>query len=186
MRAGPPFCCGSPERKSNRTPPELFTPPPSQSFFHLLHPIINFYEGRPISAHYPPIPTMAAMLPSTSTVGPEHTEIVKLDSDSPSQVEQEELEVNLHIEGNGRRGLKRRASSSWGEGSSEPPSRKRPKDEHVAQEESNDSPATAPTNTVNRRTLIDDLAQELECGCCAALVYNPVTILPCQHSFCGR
>ncbi|KAF9778622.1 hypothetical protein BJ322DRAFT_1091620 [Thelephora terrestris] len=128
---------------------------------------------------------MAAMLPSTSTLGVEHMETAKLDSDSPSQVEQEELEVNLHIEGSGRRSLKRRASLSWGEGSAESPSGKRLKDEHAGQEESKDFPANPPTNAMNRRTLIDDLAQELECGCCAALVYNPVTILPCQHSFCG-
>jgi hypothetical protein len=33
---------------------------------------------------------------------------------------------------------------------------------------------------------IQELADELQCGCCAALVYKPVLVLPCQHFFCGR
>jgi E3 ubiquitin-protein ligase CHFR len=129
---------------------------------------------------------MAAAPPSVAAFGVENVETAKLDSDSPSQIEQEEMEVNLHIDGTGKRSLKRRASSSWGEGSNDSPSRKRLKDEHVGQEESTGSPASGPMDGINRRALIDDLAQELECGCCAALVYNPVTIIPCQHSFCGR
>lgn len=129
---------------------------------------------------------MAATLLSTTAFGVENVETAKLDSDSPSQIEQEEMEVNLHIEGSGKRGFKRTASASWGEGSGDSPSRKRLKDEHVSQEEPTDSPVNGLTDIVDRRALIDDLAQELECGCCAALVYNPVTIIPCQHSFCGR
>jgi E3 ubiquitin-protein ligase CHFR len=35
-------------------------------------------------------------------------------------------------------------------------------------------------------TLVEDLAQELQCGCCAELVYRPVVVSPCQHFFCGR
>lgn len=129
---------------------------------------------------------MAAILPSVTSLGAESTETAKLDSDSPSQIEQEEMEVNLYIEGNGKRGLKRSASSSWGEGSGDSPSRKRLKDGHAGREESTDSQASGPMHITDRRALIDDLAQELECGCCAATVYNPVTIIPCQHSFCGR
>jgi hypothetical protein len=129
---------------------------------------------------------MAATLPSAVSLGVENVAAVKLDSDSSSQIEQEELEVNLHIEGSGKRGLKRSASSSWGEGSCDSQSRKRLKDEHVCQQESKDPSAGPASHIAVRRTLIDDLTQELECGCCAALVYNPVTILPCQHSFCGR
>lgn len=125
------------------------------------------------------------MLPPATSLGVEHVDAARLDSDSSSQIEQEELEVNLHIEGNGKRGLKRRVSLSWGEGSCDSPSRKRLKDERLGQEGSKDSPARAPPDIMGRRTLVDDLSQELECGCCAALVYNPVTILPCQHSFCG-
>lgn len=129
---------------------------------------------------------MAATLPSVAALGVENMETTKLDSDSPSEIEREEMEVNLQIEGSGKRGLKRRASSSWGEGSGDSPSRKRLKDENVDQKESTDSRASGPTDTADGRALIDDLAQELECGCCAALVYSPVTIIPCQHSFCGR
>ena len=129
---------------------------------------------------------MAATLPSTATLGVENVETARLGSDSPSQIEQEEMEVNLHIEGSGKKGLKRMASSSWGEGSGGSSSRKRLKDEHIGKEGSTDSQPNHPTDAVDRKALIDDLAQELECGCCAALVYSPVTIIPCQHSFCGR
>lgn len=34
--------------------------------------------------------------------------------------------------------------------------------------------------------LLDDLEQELLCGCCSALLYRPVIVLPCEHYFCGR
>ncbi|KAG1822856.1 uncharacterized protein BJ212DRAFT_1330957 [Suillus subaureus] len=34
-------------------------------------------------------------------------------------------------------------------------------------------------------TLAEDLAQELQCGCCTELVYRPVVVSPCQHFFCG-
>lgn len=34
--------------------------------------------------------------------------------------------------------------------------------------------------------MVEDLAQELQCGCCAELVYRPVVVSPCQHFFCGR
>jgi len=129
---------------------------------------------------------MAATLSSVVALGVENMETAKLDSDSPSEIEREEMEVNLQIEGGGKRGLKRSASSSWGEGSGDSPSRKRLKDENVGQKESTDSRTGGPTDATDRRSLIDDLAQELECGCCAALVYSPVTIIPCQHSFCGR
>ena len=68
-----------------------------------------------------------------ATLGVEDVVTAKLDNDSPSQsqIEQEELEVNLHIEGSGKRVLKRRASSGWGEGSRDFLSRKRLKDEHL-------------------------------------------------------
>jgi len=133
-----------------------------------------------------PILAMAATLPPVVALGVENTETPKLDSDSPSEIEREEMEVNLQIEGSEKRGLKRRASSSWGEGSGDSPSRKRLKDENVGQKGSTDSRTSGPTDAIDQRALIDDLAQELECGCCAALVYSPVTIIPCQHSFCGR
>ncbi|KAF9241191.1 hypothetical protein BU15DRAFT_45112 [Melanogaster broomeanus] len=34
-------------------------------------------------------------------------------------------------------------------------------------------------------SLVEDLAQELQCGCCTELVYRPVVVSPCQHFFCG-
>lgn len=34
--------------------------------------------------------------------------------------------------------------------------------------------------------LAEQLAQELQCGCCNDLVYRPVLVAPCQHFFCGR
>ncbi|KAI6114415.1 hypothetical protein F5141DRAFT_1187953 [Pisolithus sp. B1] len=34
--------------------------------------------------------------------------------------------------------------------------------------------------------LVEDLVQELQCGCCSELVYRPVVVSPCQHFFCGR
>ncbi|KAH7106903.1 hypothetical protein BKA62DRAFT_685452 [Auriculariales sp. MPI-PUGE-AT-0066] len=33
--------------------------------------------------------------------------------------------------------------------------------------------------------LIDDLALELNCGCCTEICYNPVLVAPCSHYFCG-
>jgi len=39
---------------------------------------------------------------------------------------------------------------------------------------------------VAQHTLADDLAQELNCGCCSELCYHPVVVSPCQHFFCGR
>lgn len=40
--------------------------------------------------------------------------------------------------------------------------------------------------TVDGQALANDLEQELQCGCCSALVYRPVVVSPCQHFFCGR
>ncbi|KAL4080668.1 hypothetical protein J3A83DRAFT_4084848 [Scleroderma citrinum] len=53
------------------------------------------------------------------------------------------------------------------------------------------SPTSCPTTssllsaTKKYNTLVEDLAQELQCGCCAELVYHPVVVSPCQHFFCG-
>ena len=41
-----------------------------------------------------------------------------------------------------------------------------------------------PMSAANK--LAEDLAQELQCGCCSELVYRPVVVSPCQHLFCGR
>ena len=39
---------------------------------------------------------------------------------------------------------------------------------------------------ISGQALADDLEQELQCGCCSALLYRPVIVSPCQHYFCGR
>jgi E3 ubiquitin-protein ligase CHFR len=39
---------------------------------------------------------------------------------------------------------------------------------------------------VDVNALVEDLTQELRCGCCSALVYRPVVVSPCEHFFCGR
>ena len=42
------------------------------------------------------------------------------------------------------------------------------------------------TDAVDGAALADRLEEELECGCCSAIVYRPVVVAPCQHFFCGR
>jgi E3 ubiquitin-protein ligase CHFR len=74
--------------------------------------------------------------------------------------------------------LKRPASPSF-EGLEED-SRKRMKDNHLQQ---SDEPTP---NLPITLSLVDELAQELQCGCCSELVYKPVIVAPCQHFFCGR
>ncbi|KAH7885281.1 hypothetical protein F5I97DRAFT_1810715 [Phlebopus sp. FC_14] len=75
--------------------------------------------------------------------------------------------------------LKRPPSPSF-EGLSDEISRKRFKDDS-----SQDSPPSPGSLTSRYDALIGDLAQELQCGCCAELVYRPVVVSPCQHFFCG-
>ena len=43
-----------------------------------------------------------------------------------------------------------------------------------------------PSPEVDGNALAESIAQELQCGCCAGLVYRPVIVSPCQHFFCGR
>ncbi|KAI9058378.1 hypothetical protein FKP32DRAFT_1636390 [Trametes sanguinea] len=38
---------------------------------------------------------------------------------------------------------------------------------------------------VDGSALADNLEEELQCGCCSAIVYRPVVVAPCQHFFCG-
>ncbi|KAJ1309623.1 hypothetical protein OPQ81_006392 [Rhizoctonia solani] len=33
--------------------------------------------------------------------------------------------------------------------------------------------------------LVDEIESELRCGCCTELTYNPVSLSPCRHFFCG-
>lgn len=77
--------------------------------------------------------------------------------------------------------LKRRASPTFE--IQEDTSRKRIK------EDTEDAPSTregSSSGITTDNTLIEDLAQELSCGCCSELVYRPVLVAPCQHFFCGR
>lgn len=78
--------------------------------------------------------------------------------------------------------LKRRASSSF-EGLKEDSSRKKVKEERETTEEAAGVSDVAPEVSA---TLANDLADDLQCGCCAELVYRPVLVNPCQHFFCGR
>lgn len=79
--------------------------------------------------------------------------------------------------------LKRRASPSF-EGLEDDSSRKRKRED---QDDALGSVAgPRPTVTVENPRLADELAEELQCGCCSELVYRPVVVSPCQHFFCGR
>lgn len=72
--------------------------------------------------------------------------------------------------------LKRSASPTFG--LEEISSRKRFKESEGQTDDDN--------GATTESKLADDLSQELGCGCCSELVYNPVVVLPCQHVFCGR
>lgn len=75
--------------------------------------------------------------------------------------------------------LKRRASTSFE--CSDDNSRKRMK------EDMEDKPYPAGENTLESNArFANQLAEELQCGCCSELVYRPVLVMPCQHFFCGR
>ncbi|KAF8610269.1 hypothetical protein BDV93DRAFT_540117 [Ceratobasidium sp. AG-I] len=44
-----------------------------------------------------------------------------------------------------------------------------------------------PSSSPDQRTaqLADEIESELRCGCCTEIAYNPVTLSPCHHFFCG-
>jgi E3 ubiquitin-protein ligase CHFR len=77
--------------------------------------------------------------------------------------------------------LKRRASDAFADRAESAVKR--------AREDSPDQ-ATAPNDdqpvSISGQAVADDLADELMCGCCSALLYRPVVVNPCQHYFCGR
>jgi E3 ubiquitin-protein ligase CHFR len=75
--------------------------------------------------------------------------------------------------------LKRRASVSFDD-PEESASRKKVKETAVVADETPD------VEIIDGQALADELDQELQCGCCSALVYRPVVVAPCQHFFCGR
>ena len=75
--------------------------------------------------------------------------------------------------------LKRRASSFEGR---EEDSRKRIKED----DDPGQMDESGPDTPFSKHNLVDELAEELQCGCCSELVYKPVIVAPCQHFFCGR
>ncbi|KAJ7625401.1 hypothetical protein DFH06DRAFT_1444554 [Mycena polygramma] len=80
--------------------------------------------------------------------------------------------------------LKRRASASFTDGLDDSVSRKRMKEEREDSERPGESTGTIATADEDS-ALAEQLAQELQCGCCSGLVYRPVIVAPCQHFFCG-
>ncbi|CAK5284071.1 unnamed protein product [Mycena citricolor] len=81
--------------------------------------------------------------------------------------------------------LKRRASASFNDTLDEVAARrKRMKEEHTPHDVEQISVPASSAKHLDC-VLADELAQELQCGCCSELVYRPVTVLPCQHYFCG-
>lgn len=77
--------------------------------------------------------------------------------------------------------LKRRASPSF-EGLQDDISRKRMKEDvdNATRDRRSEGKVV-----IDGDALADDLAQELQCGCCSELVYRPVQVIPCMHTFCG-
>ncbi|KIO18632.1 hypothetical protein M407DRAFT_31708 [Tulasnella calospora MUT 4182] len=51
--------------------------------------------------------------------------------------------------------------------------------------ESKDQPVENAIEVAKAAKFVDDMEEELMCGCCAALLYHPVVISPCGHFFCG-
>ncbi|THH30718.1 hypothetical protein EUX98_g3453 [Antrodiella citrinella] len=76
--------------------------------------------------------------------------------------------------------LKRTASSAF-ESAEDSSSRKKLKEDTSESEMA----IAISEPTVDGHALADELEQELQCGCCSALVYRPVLVHPCQHFFCG-
>ncbi|KAF9267310.1 hypothetical protein L218DRAFT_920010 [Marasmius fiardii PR-910] len=80
-------------------------------------------------------------------------------------------------------GVKRRASSTF-EGMQTDCRKRMKEDEEVALQEvgAGASLSSSSSDTVD---LVEDLSEELQCGCCSALIYKPVVVSSCQHFFCG-
>ena len=78
--------------------------------------------------------------------------------------------------------LKRKASPSFDatEDSDVRTGKRRREDTPQTEEDSVESASE------RQNRLADELALDLQCGCCSDLVINPVIVLPCQHFFCGR
>lgn len=76
--------------------------------------------------------------------------------------------------------LKRSASEAFDHGPDDETTHKKLKDSN-GNARGDDSGANP-----DGATLSDNLEEELQCGCCSAIVYRPVVVNPCQHFFCGR
>ncbi|OCH85581.1 hypothetical protein OBBRIDRAFT_298029 [Obba rivulosa] len=82
----------------------------------------------------------------------------------------------------GSTNLKRRASPSF-EGMSDGMGRKRMRE--GAEQDNSAVQIRDHVDAIDGSKLADELEQELQCGCCSALVHRPVIVSPCQHFFCG-
>jgi hypothetical protein len=81
-------------------------------------------------------------------------------------------------------GLKRRAPSPPQHDAPRDEVRKRARTDVCCDAEKSESVAGAVP--IDGRKLVESLVEELTCGCCSAIVYRPVVVMPCQHFFCGR
>ena len=105
-------------------------------------------------------------------------------SDQTSTTTQEQP---LEMQASSSQGLKRRASPDAQ--MDDVISRKRLKEDDARRDEDAVALSLGVVGTVpgvDVLALAEDLAQELQCGCCSELVYRPVVVSPCQHFFCGR
>ncbi|EKM49511.1 uncharacterized protein PHACADRAFT_106383 [Phanerochaete carnosa HHB-10118-sp] len=92
----------------------------------------------------------------------------------------------IHSEPSPEPSLKRSASSTFGSDDfEEGSSRKRSRDSDRSAGGGRAAHEGESRPGVDGGALADELEQELQCGCCSALVYRPVVVSPCQHFFCG-
>ncbi|KAF8914897.1 hypothetical protein CPB85DRAFT_1218554 [Mucidula mucida] len=83
-------------------------------------------------------------------------------------------------------GLKRRASFDATEDDAIRPKRRKETDTATEEEAIAASLQTSTSGAaVDGVAFTEELAEELQCGCCSELVYRPVVVNPCQHFFCG-
>ena len=81
--------------------------------------------------------------------------------------------------------LKRRASSSF-EGADDNSRKRLKEDDECIQVKSIVDDPICSLGYLDGHKLADEMAEELQCGCCSELLYKPVLVIPCQHFFCGR
>ena len=91
-------------------------------------------------------------------------------------------------------GMKRSAAEAFEDGTlsddssvgDRPPSKKKLKDDGDGAPSAAGEGGDGEAGAVDGAALADGLEEELQCGCCSAIVYRPVVVAPCQHFFCGR